>query len=439
MDNLYPFQRTGVDFLIQTQGKAILADDMGLGKTVQTLTYLQEADPWRTLIVCPASVIYNWKAEADRWVGWNTQVMTTSKEPIPVARILIMSYNIMNRVQERLTSVRFECVVFDEAHYLKNENAQRTKAGMVQAFSSPSRIFLSGTPFKSRPAELYNLLHMTDPEEWDDRWAYWKRYCDLQHRWVGGRNVLDRSGASNIPELSRRIKPYMLRRTKQEVLDELPDLTRQVLPVEIDRTGYNQAWTELVEALARGQSRAWHLTKLNRLRQEVGKAKAKPAIAVAKDLLDSSDEKLVLFAYHLSVVETLREALAPYGVTTITGSVSNEERQTRVTHFQEQDNPRVMILTQAGSEGINLFRASNLIFVERVWTPAGEEQIEGRLHRIGQKSAVNAIYLVARGTVDTRIAQLIDQKRELFRTTMGDTGHIPTILLEELKDGHTNY
>ena len=156
------------------------------------------------------------------------------------------------------------------------------------------------------------------------------------------------------------------------------------------------------------------------------------AIEWATDFLDGSDEKLVIYAHHHDVVTELELGMAKYGVVSVTGKVADaKERNRRVEVFQNNKSPRVMVITSAGGEGINLYRASTLLFVEREWNPAAEEQAEGRLHRIGQANSVLVFYLAAQGTMDAHLARLVDEKRKVFTSVVGGTD-IETLVRKEL-------
>ncbi len=430
--SLYPHQREAVDFIHANQGTCLVADEMGVGKSAESLWYAKEKGDKinRLLIVCPANVTYKWGIEVDKWYGKEWAVITKVKQDIPDVPVLIMSYTIMQKRALDLTDVPFDLAIFDECHALCNGNALRSKA--ARRIVATRTLFLSGTPFLNRPVELYNLLNMINPIEWENYWAYTGRYCDRQQKWIGkGRKVWDVSGASNLDELRHRLEPIMLRRTKKEVLKDLPELARVVIPLDNEyKTEYNRVWQELKEVvkIAKNLKSPEVLTRLTAVRQVVGMAKVKAAAELAEDILDNPNEKVVVYAHHKMVVEKLVEELKEYGVATIVGEDNQQTRADVVDKFQNKQFPRVIVMSSAGAEGIDLWRASNLIFCEREWNAGKESQAEGRLHRIGQKNAVTAHYLVLKNTLDERVHNLIESKREVFGITMGD------INLEEVLD-----
>lgn len=415
-DGLFPFQSEAVDFIHKQGGRVILADEMGLGKTVEALAWVRERpDLRKILIVCPASVVYKWEREIKKWVGEDESigVVTTGSQKIPDTRFYLMSYAIMVAQQQELRLVEWDLIILDEAHKIKSKDSQRSRSAM--SLSYRYAILLTGTPLLNRPIELFPLLKYLNPGEWTDMFRYAMRYCDAHKNYFGW----DFTGASNLPELRERIKTYMIRRTKKEVLDQLPDLTRTRLPVKVKREEIKQALEELQvwvkenggDKGARGET----LVRLAKLRQAIGIAKVPVAVEIVEDILEQSEsQKVVIYAVHHVVVDMLEQALKKWGVSTITGEVSQQDRQKRIDAFQNRHSPRVMVISSAGGEGIDLFRADRLIFVEREWQPGTEEQAEARCHRMGQKNAVEAIYLIASDTVDCKMDMLIESKREVI-------------------------
>jgi SWI/SNF-related matrix-associated actin-dependent regulator 1 of chromatin subfamily A len=437
LEGLHPFQKAGVDFLLAHNGRGLICDSPGLGKTVQTLAFMDRTAAYPCLVVCPSSVTFKWQEEVTKWVGRTSEVITSGKQEITGEDFIIMSYGMAVSHYATLTSMELQTVVLDEFHYIKNPKAQRTRAMRKICAGVPNIVGLSGTPLLNKPKELYNMLNILNRNVWN-WYQFGQRYCldDAGHY----------DGQRNLGELSDRLLEFSVRRTKQEVLEQLPDLTRTLIPVDVDISLYSKLKADRPEAI---QQLFPHKTefdgpldKLTALRMAIGWAKVPVAINVAKDLLESMSGKLVLYCVHKQVVMALEAGLREYGVLQITGEVSQKKRQESVHKFQEDSMHRIMIITSAGGEGIDLFGLngndnSRIIFVEREWTPAKEEQAEGRLHRMGQHNAVEAIYLVARGTVDSVQHELIERKRELVDVVIGneETLSIQKELMEWLKKG----
>lgn len=420
---LYPFQREAVEFLYSINGRAIIADEMGLGKTIEALAYVQLVSE-KTLIISPATVLYKWENECKKWVPDKTvEVFPTGAGELTGTDIHIMSYGIMVSRYEQIKEEAYDTVIFDESHLIKNGKAMRTRvAKALVKMGIPHILFLSGTPFMNRPGELFTMLNMLDPKGFSNYYQYAQRYCGAIYD--GGMWYFPPNGISNTEELVQRLNYLMIRRTKQDVLHDLPELTRSSLPVKIKRTEYEKARRDVREWL-KGQDRELinpehALTKLNVLRQIVGKEKVEAAVELAESVLQDG-KKVVLFAHHHDVVDMLKEKLKAYKVGIISGNVTAKKRQKTIELFQDSNQDlssdsslQVMIITTAGAEGIDLFAASDIIFVEREWTPAKEEQAESRLHRNGQTNPVNAWYIVATNTVDEKLDRMVRDKRKIF-------------------------
>jgi SWI/SNF-related matrix-associated actin-dependent regulator 1 of chromatin subfamily A len=362
---------------------------MGVGKSAESLLYAKEKGDKinNLLIVCPANVTYKWGIEVDKWYGKEWAVISKVKQDIPDVPVLIMSYTIMQKRALDLTDVPFDLLIADECHYLVNMESLRAKA--IRRVVATRTLFLSGTPFLNRPVELFNLLNMINPIEWENYWAYTGRYCDRQQKWIGrGRKVWDVSGASNLDELRRRIEPIMLRRTKKDVLKDLPELTRTVLPLDNEyKIEYNRVWQELKEVakIAKNLKSPEVLTRLTAVRQVVGMAKIKAAVELAEDILADPNEKVVVYAHHKMVVEKLVEELKEYGVATIVGEDNQQTRADVVDKFQNKQFPRVIVMSSAGAEGIDLWRASNLISVNESGKLARRVRPRGACIALGKR------------------------------------------------------
>ena len=436
-DNLYPFQNEAVDFIHTNNGTCLVADDVGIGKTIEALIYAREADVKSMLVVCPASVLYKWQDETSKWTGWDSEIITTGKQVIQHERVAIMSYKVMLMRVHELCEHEFGLIVWDECHRINNPKARSSiAAGMLR---TTKRLFLSGTPMLNRPIELWSILHMMDSLTWKSYWAYATKYAGAEKKsiWTKGgrRDVWDTSGATNLDELKQKISPVVIRRTRQEVLSDLPDLTRTKIMVDISRKEYNSALLDFKSWLKANGSDATAnaLTKLNFLRQIIGNGKVESAIELAQEILQEPDRKVVLYAHHRSVVQRLKESLHEYGVDTIVGDDSNLKRAETARKFQNESLPRVLVISSAGGEGIDLWRASVMIMVEREWNDSKEVQAEGRLHRNGQTNSVLVYYLVAHNTIDEDIDELISKKRDTIGQVMW-TEDIRTLIINRIRE-----
>ncbi len=432
---LFPYQIDGVAHIHAANGRDLIADDMGLGKSAEALVWWNEFGGNKVLIVSPANVTWKWALkEAALWApGRSLQVIESSRQAFADTDITIMSYAIATLRYEELERKPFDTIIFDEAHYLKSNKTKRNKTARKYIKGVPHVLMLTGTPFKNKRIEMYQLLHMLAPTVWSNVKDFGERYC-------GG--VLDRGhwivppeSETNTEELQKRLAPMMLRRTKKQVAQDLPALTRVSIPMYIDNAKEYEVMMDEAEAQVRaeGYIPGHALVTLNKLRQVVGKGKINAAVELADDILDSGNQ-LVIHAHHKEVlrgvVDGLLEAGIPaFQIGVIDGSTEPRQRQDEAVAFLD-GKKRVMVVSSAGKEGIDLYSANHILFVERQWTPADEEQLEARLHRQGQKNPVTAHYLVARGTVDQAMDDLVDSKRRQFGNVFKTDSIVRDVWLE---------
>ena len=419
---LHEFQNKGVAFVEANRGRALIADEMGLGKTIQALAWLQLHPNFQpVVIIVPASLKLNWKREAEKWLpNPKVEILSGTSPWKTTGDMLIINYDVLHAWIDHLKWRRPQVLITDESHYYKSNSAKRTKAVKMLAKGIPYVIALSGTPILNRPIEIYNAIKIIRPELFPNYMAFTKRYCNARHNGFGW----DFSGHSNIMELHHILtSSVMIRRLKSEVLQDLPDKTYSFVPIELDNAAiYNQAERDFIafvkaykgkEAAIRA-SNAKVLTSIEGLKQLAVQGKLKRSIDWIKNFLDSSDQKLVVFAVHKFVIDALMKEFPDISVK-IDGSVSNGERQKSVDNFQNNQNIRLFIGNiQAAGVGITLTAASNVVFLELPWTPGALVQAEDRTHRIGQKDAVTIYYLLAENTIEEKIAKLIDSKRRVL-------------------------
>lgn len=420
---LYKFQKEGVKYIASVAGRCIIADDMGLGKSAEALVYSSLFTEGRILIIAPASVTFKWRdVECPIWAkGKSVEIIRSGKDAIPNTDIVILSYALMVSKFKELSELEWGTLILDEAHYVKGYKTQRTRIAraLIQT-GIPHILMLSGTPFMNHPGELFSLLNMLDNRSFSNYFSYATRYCGAfksSGMWVFPRDVV-----TNREELQSRLQKYMIRRTKQEVELQLPELYRSFVPVQLSSTSEYKK-----ELLAIKRDTSNPLVALSKLRQIIGKDKVAPTVELVENILQSG-RKVVVFAHHKEVVSALQIALRDYTVGTISGDTPAEERQKQADKFLlDNDAIRVMIITVAGAEGINLYSASDIIFCEREYTPAKEEQAEARLHRIGQKNAVTAWYVVVGGTVDEKMNEIVKRKRSVIGQVISQN-----VILEEI-------
>ncbi len=436
---LYPFQEKGVAFIEAKNGCALIGDEMGLGKTVQALAWLQLHPKKRpVIIVVPASLKLNWKKEANKWMpGTSVNVLQGTKPHKTKADVLIINYDILNGWEAYLKSLNPQVIIFDEIHYTKNNAAKRTKTAKRLAKGIPHVIGLSGTPIINRPVEIYNAIQMIDNSMFPNRWSFLHKYCGAKHNGFGW----DFNGATNTAELHEKLtESLMIRRLKKDVLQDLPDKMYNYTPIELhNETEYRRAERDFISFVmqTKGQqaaeraSGAQALVEIEVLKQLAVRGKMQHVIKWVEDFLESG-EKLVLMATHKFVIDELMNHFANISVK-IDGSVSTEQRQSAVEHFQNDNAIKLFIgNTKAAGVGLTLTAASNVAFVELPWSPSDVQQAEDRCHRIGQKKGVQVHFLLAADTIEEKIARLIDKKRNVVDAVLDGKDYQKESMLSEL-------
>ena len=433
---LYPFQYVGVKFAQLAHGRALIGDDMGIGKTIQAIAHIAlNMHNTPALVVCPASVKYNWEKEVKAWLPeWKVEVLSGWKGDIPRhCNVVIANYDLISRRREQLLDYGFNIVVCDESHYLKNSKAQRTQAVLEIAKQSESVICLSGTAITNRPNEFYTTLNLLRPNEFSNFYEYGKRYCDGHQKPIGrGKFAWDFNGASNTDELHNRTRDFCIRRLKSEVLTELPAKVRSlhyINPTSQQSKDYNallRKWLDEYDAHRHYGTlpKGFVLNMLTDLRHECGRMKVEHAIQYVKDYVEISGKPIVVFAHHRDILQaiftTLREDENLRGmVGAIAGDMPAQKRQQQVEAFQRGDLMVLVCSTIAAKEGITLTASDTTLFVEREWVPAYEEQAEDRVNRIGQESnSVSAVYLSVEDTIDEKFNYVIEQKRKVVQAVL---------------------
>lgn len=423
---LYAYQKVGVEFLVRNNGNAIIADQPGTGKTAQTIGYILATKQERTLIVSPASVKFSWEAEIRKWSKLKSVVIDSKTDIASIPHdvdVWIINYDIMLKHLPQLLKTRFTFMAGDEAHYLKNPRAKRTKAFISIARTVKSVALLTGTPMLSRPVELFTLLHIIDPHTWNNWYAFTTRYCaGHQGRWG-----YDASGASNIDELKQKITRYFIRRLKSDVLKELPPKIFIPRPVDMDavhQKQYEAAEKDLKSFLKEFKGKkdpevkkmlqAEKLVKLNLLREISSLGKLHAAEELIQDIIDSG-EKVIVFSSFMFPLKALKEKFDTESVM-ITGETPEEERGAAVRAFQNDPEVKVFFggIKSAGV-GITLTAAANVVFIDYPWNPADVVQAQDRAHRPGQTAeSINIYQLYTPGTIDAFMQGLLAEKQELF-------------------------
>ena len=420
---LREFQKEGLSFLLANP-RTLLADEMGLGKTVQALACLAAAKEFPALIVVPPHLLRNWQTEITRFLrleGKPARVcVLTGLKPYqpPEADVYIIHYLLLRGWKQALPQMGFKAVVFDEIQELRHGGTEKYSAASLLAEECERVIGLSGTPIYNKGSEIWNVVNILDYHCLGDWESFTRAWCD------GYGNHLVRNPAL-LGEYLRR-EGLILRRTKEEVLAELPPKRRLVQEIDSDDKVYRELMRPVMDQL--GSLLALHPDARERAlleeqvgrgeRQATGVAKA-PFVAAFVRALEDSREKVLLFAHHHAVMDIYRRELAAYRPVFITGRESTTQKEEAVARFMEGKTNLCVISLRAAS-GLNLQRASCVVFGELDWSPAVHSQAEDRAHRMGQKDSILCYYLVAPQGSDRDMQDALGLKVSQFVALMGD-------------------
>ncbi len=393
--------------------------------TITVLTYISnhpELTP--VVIVVPATLKYNWKKEADKWLLTKRDIQILegkkTKKLKKSSDIIIVNYDIVHAWRKEIANINPKVLVLDECHDIKTSTTKRTKGVKHIAKKTKHIIPMSGTPAINRPAELYNSIKLVEPELFGSFQSYAQRYCDAYFNGYGW----EYKGGSNLEELYDILSNIMIRRKKEDVIEDLPEKRRTFVSLDLTNiSDYNKAENDFIEWVRENKgkraadraSSAEKLVKVGTLRLLAVRGALANSIQWIKNFLDDYDGKLVVFAVHKEIISALMEEFGDIAVK-IDGSVANGEiRQTIVEKFQNDKNIRLFVGNiKAAGVGITLTASSNIVFLELPWTPGELEQAEDRCHRMGQKNAVNIWYLLAENTIEMELAKMIDSKRNIL-------------------------
>lgn len=425
---------------------ACLADDMGLGKTLQTIAMLldKKADG-ASLVVAPASVVPNWRNELKRFAPSLRVTMLNDAEDRAEAiktagegDIVVSTYALLNIQQEQLAEKEWNIICLDEAHTIKNPGTKMSKAAMT--LQAKRKVILTGTPIQNHLAELWNLFQFINPGLLGSAEQFSKKFIEP----IEGHQDKERQS-----QLRRLISPFLLRRTKGEVIEELPEKNEIVVPVELspeETTMYEVHRRQAEQAVMADKSvKISTLAEITRLRQMacsvslVDKKWKKPSskvlafIDLAESLNDSGNRALV-FSQFTSFFDQVRAAMdkAKLPYLYLDGSTPLAQREKLVKEFQSGTCPFFLISLKAGGLGLNLTGANYVIHLDPWWNPAIEQQATDRAYRIGQKQDVTVYHLLSQHTIEEKIRRLHKTKRDLADSLLEGTDMSHALTQEEL-------
>jgi SWI/SNF-related matrix-associated actin-dependent regulator 1 of chromatin subfamily A len=424
---LLSHQKEAIQKLLENK-KFILADDMGLGKTTSSIVAALESGAKKILIICPATLKINWKREIENYSD-RSIFIAEGKQFSTEHDFVIINYDIIKNFHDakkkdesQILGANFDLVVIDEAHYIKNAQAQRTK--LINDFvKKVDRLWLlTGTPMTSRPIDYYNLLSLIDSPVAKNWMAYVIRYCQGYQFKVGSRKVWNVMGASNLEELRDRTSGLTLRRLKEDVLD-LPDKIITPIYLRLKSKEYEEFMGEYYNWYEKNPEESKSLTvqftKLTKVRQIIANEKITQTIELAENILEQ-DKKVIIFC---NFTESLNKIVEHFGKSAVKvdGSMSKTERQHSVDEFQ--DNPKVKVFVgniKAAGVGLTLTSAEAVIMNDLSFLPSDHSQAEDRAYRYGQKNNVLVYYPIFENTIEGIIYDILNAKKQVISTVMGD-------------------
>jgi SWI/SNF-related matrix-associated actin-dependent regulator of chromatin subfamily A-like protein 1 len=433
-------QKEAIQKLVENK-KFILADDMGLGKTTSTIIAALESGSKKVLIICPATLKINWKREIENYSDKSVYI-AEGKNFSTEHDFVIINYDIIKNFHDtkkkgesQILDANFDLVVVDEAHYIKNATAQRTKL-INDIVKKVDRIWLlTGTPMTSRPIDYFNLLSLIDSPVAKNWMAYAIRYCQGYQFNVGGRKVWNVMGASNLEELRDRTLGLTLRRLKEDVLD-LPDKIITPVYLRLKSKLYEEVMGDYYNWYEgnpeESKSLTVQFTKLTKVRQIIADEKIAQTIELAENIIEQN-KKVIIFC---NFTDSLNKIVEHFGkaAVKVDGSMSKHERQHSVDSFQESDKIKVFVGNiKAAGVGLTLTAAEAVIMNDLSFLPSDHAQAEDRAYRYGQKNNVLVYYPIFENTIEGIIYDILNNKKQVIATVMGDNQNTTDAAEEILK------
>ncbi len=414
-----------------------LADDMGLGKTIQTISLLSFVYPkaeYPSLIVMPKSLIYNWDSEIRKF-NPNLKVgiyYGTNRDLDDALRhqLILTTYGTVRNDVEKLSKLKFEMVVLDESQNIKNINSQSTKAVML--LNSDHRLALSGTPVENNLGELYSLFRFLNPQMFGSAEEFNSFYVNP---------IQKENDREVIAELRKKIYPFILRRTKKQVLKELPEKVEQTLYIDMNpkqkklyeerRNFYYNLVNSQVQEHGIAKSQFFILQALNELRQIASNPESKSGDVISSSkrgiLMENireavmNNHKVLVFTNFIKTIENICSDLEDLDIKYLSMTGSTKNRQELVDKFQKDKKYKVFVMTlKTGGVGLNLTAADTIFIYDPWWNKTAEDQAVDRSHRMGQKNTVFSYKLISKGSIEEKILKLQHEKSRLFDELISD-------------------
>jgi SNF2 family DNA or RNA helicase len=439
-------QKVAIEKLLAND-RYILADDMGLGKTTSAIIASMESGAKKVLIICPASLKINWQREIENYSDKKTLIVEGKKwgstfDYYIINYDIIKNYHSMESValgeeiRQPILKEKFDLVIIDEAHYISNPTAQRTKLINDIVDKIPKVWLLTGTPMTSRPINYYNILKIVQSPIALNWQTYVKRYCGGYQFTVNGKKIWNTGGATNLDELRDRTKNLVLRRMKTDVLD-LPDKIITPIFLDLKSTFYDEELEDFMRITNDNKNKESISITINRL-MKVRQVIAYEKVEFTSEIIDrclEQGKKVIVFTNFTMTLDMLHEKYKKNSVV-LDGRMSKEKRQQSVDRFQNEDKIKIFISNIiAGGVGITLTSAEVVIMNDLSFVPAHHSQAEDRAFRYGQKKNVIVYYPIFENTMEKIVYNILNKKKNIIDQVMGDgdfSESFATSLLKEL-------
>lgn len=426
-----PHQKIAIEKLLSND-RFILADDMGLGKTTSTIIASLESQSKKILIICPASLKINWQREIEIYSNKKTLIVEGGKWG-STFDFYIINYDIIKNYHTigepeigeekntQISSTDFDLAIVDEAHYISNTTAQRTKLINDILSKIPKVWLLTGTPMTSRPINYFNLLRIVNSNVTLDWSSYVRRYCGGYQFTVNGRKIWNTGGATNLEELRLKTKNTILRRLKTDVLD-LPDKIISPVFLTLSSTEYDSGLEEFIQIAQENKNKESLSVTINRL-MKIRKIISEQKVDYTCEIIDrclEQGKKVIVFTNFTMALDMLHEKYKKNSVV-LDGRMSKEKRQKSVDRFQTEDKIKIFISNiVAGGVGITLTEAEVVIMNDLSFVPAHHSQAEDRAFRYGQKKNVVVYYPIFENTIEKIVYNILQKKKNIIDQVMGD-------------------
>lgn len=441
---LFDFQKHGASFL-KAMPFALLADVPGLGKSIQTMAALENlAGPH--LIFCPASLKYSWEAEITKWQPKEKVMVIDGDREERLAKwakakngnfkYVIANYELLiHDYLEIVTFQKWVSITCDEATRISNPDAKTVK--YLKTIKAKKKIALTGTPISNKPDDIWSIIDWMIPGYLGTYFQFRSKYCILEEDWARGREFKRISGYQNLDKLSEKVGRFMLRRTKEEVLNDFPQKIVENVSFSLsdnERKLYQGIKNQIIDEIHKlsdlnTRSLAIIPVKMLRLKQctdHLSLVEGDPEsskMKLLRDMLEpiiASGEKAIIFTQFVEMLYLLEKELTDMRPVTIYGDVDSQERMVRVKQFNDDPRARIIIMSDAGAYGLNLQSASYVFHYDLPWSVAKLQQREDRAHRIGQVKNVTVYNLIAKDSIDEYVSKMLTGKRKVSNDILKD-------------------